>query len=51
MAYLERSVAEATAIAEFSLRGGHPLGPVMWGFAYALVKPQCALLLIGGSWD
>src|SRR5262249_19980399 len=51
LGYLERSAARATAVTAFWLREGHPFYPVMWDFAYVLVKPQSAVVFMGSSSD
>lgn len=51
LGYLRRSVAEASQVAAFTLRSGHPFYPVMWDFAFVFVKPLCAVVFIGASSD
>lgn len=49
--YLRRSAAEASVVAEFGLKEGHPFYPVMWDFAFVFVKPKGAEVFIGSSSD
>jgi uncharacterized protein (TIGR02996 family) len=51
LGYMEQSVGEARTVARVSLREGHPFYPVMWDFAYVIVKPRCAVVFVGASSD
>jgi uncharacterized protein (TIGR02996 family) len=51
LSYLRRSVGESNLVSAFTLRSGHPFYPVMWDFAYVLVKAHCAVVFMGASSD
>src|SRR5262245_3876336 len=48
---LARVIAEASLLAEFALREGHPAYPVFWDFAYVIAGPAGGLVFIGSSSD
>jgi hypothetical protein len=49
-AYLEAAIADAS-VWMFSLFRGHPFYPVMWDFAYLIVRSDGAEVFIGSSSD
>jgi uncharacterized protein (TIGR02996 family) len=51
LTYLERSVAESSAVATLRLIDGHPFYPVMWDFAFAFVKAHWTVVFLGSSSD
>ncbi|MGL4460590.1 MAG: hypothetical protein ACRDD1_18995 [Planctomycetia bacterium] len=51
LAELERTVAEATLLARFRLRDGHPAYPVFWDFAFVIASPAGGRVFIGSSSD
>ena len=49
--YLEWALKGAVAVAEVSLPEGPPFYPVMWGFAFLIVRPEGAEVFLGASSD
>lgn len=48
---LEQAVAEASVVATFWLREGHPAYPVFWDFAFVIAGPAGGLVFVGSSSD
>jgi hypothetical protein len=50
-AELEESARHASRIEQLGFKRGHPAYPVYWEFAFLLIEPARATLLIGSSSD
>ena len=48
---LEGAIGEASLVAQFWLRDGHPAYPVFWDFAFVIAGPSGGLVFIGSSSD
>ena len=51
LAELRPVAAEATLLAQFWLRDGHPAYPVFWDFAFVIAGPPGGVVLVGSSSD